>query len=190
MINILLGVSGSISAYKVCSIISSFNKLNEINSEKDRFNIKVVMTKNATKFITPLTLETLSQNPVMVDMWDESNAIINHIDLAQEWADVFVVAPATASIIGKFANGIADDLLSTLFLASVGPIIVAPAMNTHMYKNPIMERNIEKLKEQLTNIQFIDPVRKKLACRVLGTGALASTETIVSKILIACGGGG
>ena len=140
MKNILLGVTGGIAAYKSAGIISLL--------KKKGYNVKVIMTKNSTQIITPLTLETLSKNKVYVDMWDtNSHYEVEHISLA-DWADIILIAPATFNIIGKVANGIADDMLSTVLSAvSVRkPVFFALAMNVNMYENPILLENIKKLK--------------------------------------------
>lgn len=172
--NILLGVSGSISAYKAADLINHFNKLS--------FNVNVVMTKNSTEFITPLTLQTLSKNIVHVNVMEEhSPKEIHHIDLAKQ-ADLFLIAPATANIIAKLSNGIADDMLSTMALALKKnlPKMIAPAMNTTMYESPITQKNLVKLK-QLGYIEII-PRKSLLACGDFGRGALATTESIVEQV--------
>ena len=136
--NVVLGVSGGIAAYKALEITSLLVKKN--------INVNVIMTENATKFVTPLSFQSLSQNPVAVDTFQEIKAWeIQHISLAHK-ADVFLVAPATANIIGKVANGIADDMLSTTIMATKAKVIFAPAMNTNMYENPIVQDNIKSLK--------------------------------------------
>ena len=168
--NILIGVTGGIAAYKMCSVV---NKL------KLKHDVRVVMTENATKFVGPLTFEALTQNPVMTSMW-VSNEKVNHIEVAQNWADIFVVAPATANTIAKLANGIADDLLSTMYLACDKPVIVAPAMNTNMLKHTATQINITRL--MACGVMIISPIVKLLACGVEGAGALASTEKIVEII--------
>jgi len=168
---ILLGITGGIAAYKACDIINMLKRSHEV---------RVVMTENATKFITPLTIEALSTNPVMTTMWVE-NSKINHIDESQLWADIFLVAPATTNIIAKFANGIADDLMSTMFMSTTARVIIAPAMNTHMYKHPINKKNMTRLVDRV-GVTFVDPVTKMLACGVEGEGALASPSDIVKKV--------
>ena len=142
--NILIGVSGGIAVYKTCELVRMFIKSN--------FNTHIVMTKNAAEFITPLTFKTLSANPVFIEMFTEAEneqLSMPHISLSEQ-CSIMVVAPATANIIGKMANGIADDLLSTLCLSFSGKIILAPAMNEKMYLNPIVQNNISKLKSYLT----------------------------------------
>lgn len=141
MKTILLGISGSISAYKAADITSQLTKLG--------YNVDVIMTTNSTKFITPLTLQSLSKNPVHTDVMEEiAPEKINHIELAKK-ADLFLVAPASANSLAKLANGIADDMLSTVALALKEdvPKFIAPAMNTYMYQNPITQRNIATLKK-------------------------------------------
>ena len=135
---IILGVTGGIAAYKACEIVRRLVKLGAA--------VKVVMTKNAAEFITPLTLQTLSKNPVICDMFTPyQREEIEHISLSDE-LDLLLVAPATANIIGKFANGVADDFLSTLFLSVTKPVVVAPAMNEKMYAHRVVKENFEKLK--------------------------------------------
>lgn len=172
-INIVLGVSGGIAAYKACDIVSNLKKLNA--------DVNVIMTESATKLVHPNTFQALSQNPVIVDTfetpryWD-----IEHISLAQK-ADVILLAPATANIIGKVANGIADDMLSTTIMASTGQVIFAPAMNTKMYENPIVEGNIEKLKS--LDYKFISPGYGRLACGDIGAGRLANVDKIIEFLV-------
>ena len=138
-LNIVIGITGGIAAYKACGIVSYLKKMGA--------NVDVIMTKNATEFITPLTLETLSNNKVIVDMFDRPDYIdVKHISLARK-ANLFLVVPATANIIGKIANGIADDMLSTTIMATKAPVILAPAMNNGMYENKIVQSNIKKLKQ-------------------------------------------
>ncbi len=171
--NIVLGVSGGIAVYKACDIVSRFKKLNA--------NIDVIMTKGATEFVTPLTFQSLSQNYVTVDMFEEPKTWdIEHIALAQK-ADVFLIAPATANIIGKIANGIADDMLSTTVMATKAQVVIAPAMNTNMYENKIVQENIAKLKK--LGYVFIDPEAGRLACGDVGKGKLASPENIVQEVV-------
>ena len=171
---VILGVTGSIAAYKSAEIIRGL-------IEKG-LKVSVIMTKEAEHFITPLTLASLSGEKVYRKMFskkDDSEGI-SHIALAQE-ADVFLIAPATANIIGKLANGIADDLLTCIALATKAPILIAPAMNTNMYQNKIVQENCRKLKKY--GMQFIDPVRGKLACGTTGKGHIADEATIVKSVL-------
>lgn len=170
--NILLGVSGGIAAYKSANIISKLKKRG--------FNVRVIMTKNATEIITPLTLETLARDRVVVDMWAEkANYDVEHISLA-DWADLILVAPATLNIVGKIANGIADDMLTTVISASKAPCYFALAMNVNMYENPILAENIEKLKKY--GYRFIEADEGFLACNVNAKGRLKDEEEIVLEI--------
>lgn len=172
--NVVLGVSGGIAAYKALEIVSLLVK-------KD-INVNVIMTESATKFVTPLSFQSLSQNMVTEDMFAEPKAWeIQHISLAEK-ADVFLVAPATANIIGKVANGIADDMLSTTIMATKAKVIFAPAMNTNMYTNPIVQENIKKLKA--LGYEFVEPAEGRLACGTSGKGKLEKPEIIVDKVLM------
>ena len=172
MKNILIGVTGGIAAYKSANIVSKL--------KKKGYNVKVIMTENATKIITPLTLETLSKNRVYVDMWDEKPHFeVEHISLA-EWADVVLIAPATYNIVGKVANGIADDMLSTVISASAKPVYFALAMNVNMYNNPILKENIEKLKKY--GYKFIEADEGFLACNTNAKGRLKDENEIISII--------
>ncbi len=173
---VVIGVSGGIAVYKALDVISKLRK-------KD-INVHVIMTKSATEFVTPLTFQSLSQNMVITDMFAEPKAWeIQHISLAKK-ADLVVVVPATANIIGKVANGIADDMLSTTIMATKAPVIFAPAMNTNMYNNPIVQDNMNRLKS--FGYEFISPASGRLACGDIGDGKLQDTdliaETIISKL--------
>ena len=174
MKNILVGVTGGIAAYKSAGIVSLL--------KKKGYNVKVVMTKNATKIIGPLTLETLSRNRIYVDMWDSNpHYEVEHISLA-DWADMVLIAPATYNIIGKVANGIADDMLTTI-LAAVSvrkPVFFALAMNVNMYENPILKENIDKLKS--FGYRFIDAEEGLLACNYSAKGRMSEPEDIVDEI--------
>ncbi|WP_145524226.1 bifunctional phosphopantothenoylcysteine decarboxylase/phosphopantothenate--cysteine ligase CoaBC [Virgibacillus sp. SK37] len=170
--NILLCVSGGIAVYKACALTS---KLTQKGA-----NVKVIMTESASKFVSPLTFQALSRNPVYTDTFDEKDPEkIAHIDLA-DWADLILVAPATANIIGKIANGIADDMLTTTLLASHSPIYVAPAMNVHMYQHPAVMENMRRLEEW--GYHFIEPGVGYLACGYVGKGRLEEPESII-KVL-------
>jgi phosphopantothenoylcysteine decarboxylase/phosphopantothenate--cysteine ligase len=170
---VVLGVTGSIAAYQAVEIIAELKRLG--------VNVFVIMTKAATKFVAPLTLRTVSQNPVVVEMFAETqNWNVQHIVLA-DLADLMLIAPATANIICKLANGIADDMLSTTVMATKAPVVIAPAMNTNMYENPILQSNIEKLK--MFGYEFIEPEYGKLACGYEGKGRLAKVGTIVNKVI-------
>ena len=171
--NIVVGVTGGVAVYKALDVISKLKK-------KD-INVDVIMTESACEFVTPLSFQSLSQNAVIKDMFDEPKVFeIQHISLAKK-ADLVVVVPATANIIGKVANGIADDMLSTTIMATKAKVIFAPAMNTNMYKNPIVQENIKKLKDY--GYEFINPSSGRLACGDIGDGKLADTEEIVEVIL-------
>lgn len=171
--NVVLGVSGGIAAYKALEIVSQLKKKN--------IEVNVIMTKNATEFVTPLSFQSLSQNAVAVDTFNEIKAYeIQHISLAEK-ADVMLIAPATANIIGKVANGIADDMLSTTIMATKAKVIFAPAMNTNMYENPIVQDNIKKLKNY--GYDFIEPDYGRLACGAIGQGKLADPSVIVDKVM-------
>ena len=174
MKNILVGVTGGIAAFKSASIVSLL--------KKKGYNIKVVMTENATNIIGPLTLETLSKNRVYVDMWDKNpHYEVEHISLA-DWADIVLIAPATYNIIGKVANGIADDMLSTI-LSAISlrkPVFFALAMNVNMYENPILNENINKLKSY--GYRFIDTNEGLLACNYEAKGRMKEPEEIVDII--------
>lgn len=170
---VVLGVTGGIAVYKALDVISALRK-------KD-VDVRVIMTKSATEFVTPLTFQSMSQNIVTTDMFAEPKAWeIQHISLAKR-ADVFLVAPATANIIGKVANGIADDMLSTTIMATRAKVVFAPAMNTNMYTNPIVQENIAKLKK--LGYEFIEPASGRLACGDEGKGKLAPASDIVEKVL-------
>ena len=174
MKNILVGVTGGIAAYKSAGIVSLL--------KKKGYNVKVVMTENATKIIGPLTLETLSRNRIYVDMWDSNpHYEVEHISLA-DWADMVLIAPATYNIIGKVANGIADDMLTTVISAvSVRkPVFFALAMNVNMYENPILKENINKLKS--FGYRFIDAEEGLLACNYSAKGRMSEPENIVDEI--------
>lgn len=172
MKNVVLGVTGGIACYKSCEIVSRLKKLG--------FGVDVIMTQHACEFVQPLTFETLSARPVVTDMFDRKHPWeVEHISLAKK-ASVFVIAPATANIIGKLANGIADDMLSTTAMATKSKIIIAPAMNTNMYENPVVQANMQKLK-QLGYI-FVEPVAGRLACGDVGKGKMAEPAEIVEKI--------
>ncbi|TFZ39569.1 bifunctional phosphopantothenoylcysteine decarboxylase/phosphopantothenate--cysteine ligase CoaBC [Soehngenia longivitae] len=170
--NIIVGVTGGIAIYKTLDLISKLKKENA--------NIEVIVTKAATEFITPLTFQTMSQNKVHFDMFGLVNEMeIEHISLAKK-ADVILVAPATANTLGKIANGIADNLLTTVIMATNKKVVFAPAMNTQMYKNPIVQNNIIKLKE--LGYEFINPGEGRLACGDEGTGKMAEPIQIIEYL--------
>lgn len=169
---ILLGVTGGIAAFKAASLCS---KLVQQGAE-----VRVIMTESATKFITELTLQALSKNPVYTDTFDEKNPMaIAHIDLA-DWADLVLIAPATANIIGKMAAGIADDMLSTTLLATQAPIMIAPAMNVHMYVHPAVTRNLAELAAR--GVMMVEPGEGLLACGYTGKGRMEEPESIVAVV--------
>lgn len=171
--NVVIGVTGGVAVYKALDVISRLKK-------KD-INVDVIMTKSACEFVTPLSFQSLSQNAVIKNMFDEPKVFeIQHISLAKK-ADILVVVPATANIIGKVANGIADDMLSTTIMATNAKVIFAPAMNTNMYNNPIVKENIKKLKSY--GYEFINPSSGRLACGDVGDGKLADTEEIAEVVL-------
>ena len=174
MKTVLLGITASISAYKAADLANELTKKG--------LNVEVMMSANSTKFITPLTLQVLTKHEVHTDvMVEQTPGDINHIDLVKR-ADLFLVAPASANIIGKLANGIADDMISTTALAlHPMPKLIAPAMNSYMYTNPAMVANLEKL--QHYGYEIIEPRESLLACGDFGQGALATVETIVARVL-------
>ena len=169
---IVLGVTGGIAVYKAVDLVSRLRKQGA--------EVRVIMTEHAQQFVTPLTFKEISGNKVAVSMWDSNQEFnVEHISLAN-WADAFVVAPATANILAKMANGIADDLLSTTLLAAQAPIIVCPAMNTGMYQNPITQENIAKLEAH--GVTVMPPAVGYLACGVSGPGRLPEPQQIVEFI--------
>lgn len=169
---IALGVTGGIAVYKAVDLVSRLRKQGA--------EVRVIMTEHAQQFVTPLTFKEISGNKVAVSMWDSNQEFnVEHISLAN-WADAFVVAPATANILAKMANGIADDLLSTTLLAAQAPIIVCPAMNTGMYQNPITQENIAKL--EANGVTVMPPAVGYLACGVSGPGRLPEPQQIVEFI--------
>ena len=173
-LNIVLGIAGGIAAYKACSIVSYL--------KSEGANVDIIMTKNACEFITPLTLETLSGNKVITDMFERPDYVdVKHISLARK-ADLFLIVPATANIIGKVANGIADDMLSTTIMATKAPVVFAPAMNDGMYSNLIVQDNIKKLKEY--GYKFVEPATGHLACGYDGKGKLAKKEDIIDYVKV------
>ena len=170
---VVIGVCGGIAVYKACDLVSKLKKTG--------VNVHVIMTKSATEFVAPLTFQTLSQNYVVEDMFESPKTWdVEHISLAKK-ADVFVLAPATANVIGKVANGIADDMLTTTIMATIAKVLVAPAMNTNMYENPVVQRNIQTLKD--LDYKFVEPESGRLACGDIGSGKLASVDTIFNSII-------
>ena len=174
--NVVLAVSGSIAAYKIANLASMLKKLNA--------DITVLMTKNATNFINPITFETLTGNKCLIDTFDRNfQYSVEHVALAKK-ADVVLVAPASANVIGKIACGIADDMLTTTVMACKCKKIIAPAMNTQMYENPIVQDNIRRLKE--FDYEVITPDSGYLACGDIGAGKMPSEETLLQYILREC----
>ena len=170
---VLLGVSSSIAAYKMCNVARMLTKLGA--------EVHVAMTANATNFVHPLTFETLTQNKCLIDTFDRNfQYSVEHVAIAKK-ADVVLIAPATANVIGKIANGIADDMLTTTVMACTCKKLIAPAMNHNMYHNPIVQENIEKLRR--FGYEIIEPVRGMLANRDTGDGKLPDEETLVEYIV-------
>jgi len=170
--NVVLCVTGGIAVYKAVDVVSKLKKLGA--------NVDVLMTKNATEFVSPLTFQSLSHNKVIDDMFSEIKYWdIEHISLAQK-ADIFVVVPATTNVVGKIANGIADDMVTTTIMATKAKVLIAPAMNTNMYTNPIYQDNEKKLRN--LGYLFINPASGKLACGDVGAGKLADTQEIVDRV--------
>lgn len=168
----MLGVTGSIAAYKAADLVSRLTRSGH--------EVHVVMTKDAQEFITPLTLQTLSRHPVTTDLYDEkADWHPGHIELADN-ADLLVVAPATANTIAKFANGIADDTLGAIHLATLAPVLIAPAMNGKMWKHPATQENVEKLRGR--GVAFIGPEEGLLACGYEGIGRLWPVDGIEEEI--------
>lgn len=171
--NILLCVTGGIAVYKAVALASKLTQAN--------FNVKVLMTASAQKFVNPLSFQVMSKNDVFFDTFDEKDStVIAHIDLA-DWADLVLVAPATANVIGKLANGIADNMVTTTLLATTAPIWIAPAMNVHMYDHPAVLRNIDTLYRN--GCRFIEPSEGYLACGYVGKGRLEEPENITALVV-------
>ncbi|MDF2671717.1 MAG: CoaBC [Paenibacillus sp.] len=169
---VVLGVTGGIACFKAAALCS---KLAQTGAE-----VRVIMTESATKFVAPLTFQTLSRHDVIVDTFDEKDAsVVSHIDLADS-ADLIVIAPATANMLAKMAHGLADDMLSTTLLASTAPVLVAPAMNVHMYAHPAVQANMDILRAR--GIFFVEPGEGQLACGYVGKGRLAEPEEIMTVI--------
>ncbi|MEF3309877.1 bifunctional phosphopantothenoylcysteine decarboxylase/phosphopantothenate--cysteine ligase CoaBC [Paenibacillus sp. GYB004] len=169
---IVLGVTGGIACFKAAALCS---KLVQAGAD-----VRVIMTESATKFVAPLTFQTLSRHDVAVDTFDEKDAsVVSHIHLADS-ADLIVVAPATANIIAKMAHGLADDMLSTTLLATEAPVLVAPAMNVHMYAHPAVTANMQTLRDR--GVSFVEPGEGQLACGYVGKGRLAEPEEMMTAI--------
>jgi len=170
--NVLIGITGSIAAYKMADVVSQLRKLD--------YNVQTILTDSASQFVSPLVLETLSGNRVRSSLFGADVSGTEHIDLAR-WADLLVIAPATANILAKLALGLADDLLTTVALATEAPMLIAPAMNTVMYQKPIVQAHEATLRGQ--GAMFVDPASGTLACGEVGIGKLASPEQIVAAIV-------
>ncbi len=169
---VVIGVSGGIACYKAVEVVNQLRK--------DGYNVKVIMTKAAQQFVTPLTFQTMSHNAVVTEMFDPVEKWdTKHVSLAKA-ADLFVIVPATANIIGKIANGIADDMLSTTVMATKSPVLIFPAMNTVMYENSIVQENIQKLKKH--GYHLFGTASGELACGDIGTGKLLDWQQIVAEI--------
>ncbi len=169
--HVVIGVTGSIAAYKACDVVRRL--------QDKGYEVTAVMTREAGAFITPLTLSALTGRPVCQRLFDEADHGMSHIRIAQS-ADVFLVAPATANILAKIASGLADDPVSCMALSTRARLICAPAMNDVMLANPVTRENIDKLKKR--GVEIIEPVSGKLACGTVGEGHLADVETIVSRV--------
>lgn len=172
---VIVGITGSIAAYKMADLVSKL--------VKKGVDVYVIMTKNATNFIHPITFETLTNHKCLVDTFDRNfNYNIEHVSLATR-ADCFLVAPASANVIGKIAGGIADDMLTTTVMASHCPKLIAPAMNTGMYENPIVQDNLDKLRNY--DYEIIEPEAGRLACGVEGKGRLPEVDTLLEHVYYA-----
>src|SRR2546421_12388950 len=170
---VALGISGGIAAYKAAEVLRGLQRAG--------CTVRVAMTKRACEFIRPLTFRALSGAHVIVDDYAPDNPDpIAHITFSQS-VDLLLIAPATANIIAKFANGIADDFLSSTYLASTAPVLVAPAMNTRMWESPATKRNIAQLKAD--GVRFVEPIAGELACKTVGTGKLEDVENIAAQAL-------
>ena len=170
--SIALGVSGSIAAYKSADLAGELRKLGA--------DVHVVMTKSAIKFISALTMGTISRNPVLSSYWDEVGWQPGHIELADK-IDLFLVAPATAQQVGNYANGLAPDLLGAIYLATKAPVMLAPAMNGKMYEHEAVQKNLETLKGR--GVEIIEPVVGELACGYEGIGKLAPVNAIAGQVI-------
>ncbi|OUO61028.1 bifunctional phosphopantothenoylcysteine decarboxylase/phosphopantothenate--cysteine ligase CoaBC [Olsenella sp. An270] len=169
---VLLAVCGGIAAYKACEVLRAL--------QKSGCEVRVTMTEDATRFVGPVTFESLSGAPVATSLYDYPGSAIPHISLA-EWADVAVVVPATANVLAKMACGIADDCLTTTLLACACPVLVAPGMNVHMWQNPATQANVSTLRER--GVRFVGPDSGRLACGEVGEGKLASVDEVVEAAL-------
>ena len=171
--SVLLGVTGSIAAYKIANLASSLVKLHA--------DVTVLMTENATNFINPFTFETLTKNKCLIDTFDRNfQYSVEHVSIAKK-ADIALIAPASANVIGKIAGGIADDMLTTTIMACKCKVMIAPAMNTNMYENPILQDNLDKLRR--FGYEIIEPDSGYLACGDTGKGKMPSEEVLLEYIL-------
>ena len=174
MKTVLLGVTGSIAAYKTCELVRLFVKHGNIE-------VHVIMTEAATEFVTPLTFQTLSRNPVSINMFDfPEEWTPGHISLAEQ-ADILIIAPCTANVIAKTALGISDDMLTSTALATKAPLLIAPAMNTGMLDNPATQTNMKVLCDR--GVAFVEPDSGDLACGTTGKGRMAQPQTIFNQAL-------
>ena len=177
MKHIVVGITGGIAAFKTCQMVSDLTK---------KYEVQVIMTPHATNFIHPLTFETLTGRKCLIDTFDRNFSYeVEHISVAK-WADAFVVAPATANVIAKFAHGICDDMLTTTFLACKAPKVIAPAMNTNMYDNPITQQNLQSLRS--LGMQIVEPVSGLLACGDTGRGKMADIDIMEEAVEMALHG--
>jgi phosphopantothenoylcysteine decarboxylase/phosphopantothenate--cysteine ligase len=177
MSRIALGISGGIAAYKACELVRALVRAGH--------DVRVLATPNALRFVSPLTLQTLSGHPVRADMFSPTEeSEISHIELA-DWAELFVVAPATANLIARLAHGLADDLVATVALATRAPLLVAPAMNVNMYRHPATQANLDALAKR--GVRLVGPAAGELACGWEGEGRLVETELLVAEIERALG---
>jgi phosphopantothenoylcysteine decarboxylase/phosphopantothenate--cysteine ligase len=169
---VIVGVTASIAAYKACEIVNLLRK--------DSFDVRVILTKDALEFVTPLTLQTLSGNKVLTDMFEPAERLAPvHTSLADS-ASLILIAPATANVIGKLANGICDDLLTCVTYASKSPVLIAPAMNENMYNHKVVTANIAKLAD--IGYRFVGPVKGRLACGHDGKGHIAPVAEIIKEV--------
>lgn len=169
---IIIGITGSVAAFKSIQLISDL--------VKQGYQIEVMMSESATRFVTPVCIQSLTKRKVYVDTFDDENpAIITHVDIVKD-ADLFMVVPASAHTIAKLAYGMADNMLTSAFLAATCPKLIAPAMNVHMYENPITQKNMQLLKE--TGVVFVEPISGLLACGDTGNGKLADEDTLLAMI--------
>src|SRR5258707_5206091 len=176
---VTVGVSGGIAAYKAAELVRAL--------QRQALEVHVVMTESATRFVQPLTFAALTGHKVITNLWDDAgttegayDSSIEHIGEAQ-WTEALVVAPATANILAKFVHGIADDFLSTLYLATTAPVLVAPAMNVNMWNHPATQANLAELRKR--GVRVVEPDSGYLACGMIGAGRLAANETVVSPVL-------